>query len=406
MDKVKDLSIYEKKFSEDPSLFNDFQAMDFVKELKNQNRLDEAIEAGKTFLQYDALTSFKNQYAYALYNKYINISDEEIENKPTLFESIANEIISLTVQEKYSPLEVTVNKMIKRVLKNKPVDYKQLNQLLSHLDPELCDGRPMNVQGHEAESRKERYYRLKVRALYELGDYKECIEVANKAVDEDLKWHNHALNWVQFYKAESLFKLGNYDEAEVAYISLGKGIPQGNLDDILVNLYKVTGNTNASNTNLIYKFFLAGYSFKQLKLYQAIDEMIKADASQTDLIALSSSYLYKLLEENNKPVDAYVLADQYKEKTSSELYDRLYNILMKNLSSYIKRQSGKVTRYFEDHEYGNIISKGNQVFFRQADFIYDVDVERGDKVEFSVVKNYDVKRKTITTKAVLIKSEY
>lgn len=406
MDKVKDLSIYEKKFSEDPSLFNDFQAMDYVKELKNQNRLDEAIEAGKTFLQYDGLTSFKNQYAYALYNKFINIPDEEIENKASLFDSIAEEIISLTTQERYSPLEVTVNKMIKRVLNTKPVDYTKLNHLLDHLDPALCDNREMTIGKHTAESRRERYYRLKVRALYELADYKACIEMVDKALNEDLKWHNHALNWIKYYKADALFKLGQYDEAEVAYISLGKGIPQGNLDDILCHLYEVTGNTDALNTNLVYKFFLAGYSFKQLKLYEDLHKMILSDPSQVELISISNAYLYKLLEENSQPTANYTLDDKYKEKTSSELYDRLYNILMKNLSSYIKRHNGKVTRYFDDHGFGNIISKGNQVFFRQADFIYDVDVERGDKVEFSVVKNYDVKKQEITTKAVLIKSEY
>lgn len=47
-DKVKDLTAYENRFKEDPTSFNDFQAMDFVKELKNQNKNDEAIEVGRT----------------------------------------------------------------------------------------------------------------------------------------------------------------------------------------------------------------------------------------------------------------------------------------------------------------------------------------------------------------------
>ena len=76
---VKDLTVYENRFNEDPSSFYDFQAMDYVKELKNQGRIDEAIEAGRTFLQVgENLTGFINHYAYALYNKFINITDEEI----------------------------------------------------------------------------------------------------------------------------------------------------------------------------------------------------------------------------------------------------------------------------------------------------------------------------------------
>lgn len=45
----KDLSIYDRRFEEDPSSFNDFQAMDYVRELKNQERTDDAIEVGRTF---------------------------------------------------------------------------------------------------------------------------------------------------------------------------------------------------------------------------------------------------------------------------------------------------------------------------------------------------------------------
>ena len=48
---VKDLSVYKKKFDEDISEFREFEAMDYVKSLKNMNQLDEAIEVGKTFLE-------------------------------------------------------------------------------------------------------------------------------------------------------------------------------------------------------------------------------------------------------------------------------------------------------------------------------------------------------------------
>ena len=78
----KDLSIYDKRFEEDPSSFNDFQAMDYVKELKNQGRNDEAIEAGRTFLQVgEGLTGYINHYGYALYNKFINVDETQIKEK-------------------------------------------------------------------------------------------------------------------------------------------------------------------------------------------------------------------------------------------------------------------------------------------------------------------------------------
>ena len=105
----KDLSIYDKRFEEDPSSFNDFQAMDYVKELKNQGRNDEA---------------YINHYGYALYNKFINVDENQIKEKEDLFFSIVDEIASLCKQEKYSPLEATINKAMKYVMNKQQLTIK------------------------------------------------------------------------------------------------------------------------------------------------------------------------------------------------------------------------------------------------------------------------------------------
>ena len=131
----KDLTNYDKRFEEDPSSFNDFQAMDYVRELKNQGRNDEAIEVGRTFLQVgEGLTGFINHYGYALYNKFINIDENQISEKEDLFFSIVDEIAALCKQEKYSPLEATINKAMKYIMNKKPVDYKKISDLLDKLD--------------------------------------------------------------------------------------------------------------------------------------------------------------------------------------------------------------------------------------------------------------------------------
>ena len=78
----KDLTNYDKRFEEDPSSFNDFQANDYIRLLKKNENNDEAIEVGKTFMSLAPnLKGYLNQYGYALYNKYINIDDEKIKEK-------------------------------------------------------------------------------------------------------------------------------------------------------------------------------------------------------------------------------------------------------------------------------------------------------------------------------------
>ena len=50
--------------------------------------------------------------------------------------------------------------------------------------------------------------------------------------------------------------------------------------------------------------------------------------------------------------------------------------------------------------------KRQNLFFRQADYIYDEIVEKRDVVEYSIMKTYDVKKQVPTTKAILLKTLY
>ena len=86
---LKSLEVYNEKFKEDPTSFNDFQANDYIKLLKKSDNNEEAIEVGKTFMSLcPNLRGYLNQYGYALYNKFINIDDEKIRDNEDLFFSV------------------------------------------------------------------------------------------------------------------------------------------------------------------------------------------------------------------------------------------------------------------------------------------------------------------------------
>ena len=398
----KDLTNYDKRFEEDPSSFNDFQAMDYVRELKNQGRNDEAIEVGRTFLQVgEGLTGFINHYGYALYNKFINIDENQISEKEDLFFSIVDEIAALCKQEKYSPLEATINKAMKYIMNKKPVDYKKISDLLDKLDVQTLSVDPfINNAGKEYESKKEKWYRLKVRCSYELGDYAKCVEYANNAFAQPIKWHYNNLNWVKYYRASSLVQLKRYEEAENEFLSLGNRIPNVDSFEVLYDLYMNTGKEKEAYTNLVYKFFTSGYNVQHLSLYEKILEMTHA-GKNSEVAALADAFVYKVKEETGKDLTGASISDEYKDMNSSTLYDRFYNQLMENLDAYIERYEGKVVYYNKDKEFGSIYQDDDDnLFFRQADYIYD------DVVEYSVMKTFDAKKQRPTTKAILLKTLY
>lgn len=404
----KDLTNYDKRFEEDPSSFNDFQAMDYVRELKNQGRNDEAIEVGRTFLQVgEGLTGFINHYGYALYNKFINIDENQISEKEDLFFSIVDEIAALCKQEKYSPLEATINKAMKYIMNKKPVDYKKISDLLDKLDVQTLSVDPfINNAGKEYESKKEKWYRLKVRCSYELGDYAKCVEYANNAFAQPIKWHYNNLNWVKYYRASSLVQLKRYEEAENEFLSLGNRIPNVDSFEILYDLYMNTGKEKEAYTNLVYKFFTSGYNVQHLSLYEKILEMTHA-GKNSEVAALADAFVYKVKEETGKDLTGASISDEYKDMNSSTLYDRFYNQLMENLDAYIERYEGKVVYYNKDKEFGSIYQDDDDnLFFRQADYIYDEVVEKRDVVEYSVMKTFDAKKQRPTTKAILLKTLY
>lgn len=404
---VKDLSVYRKRFEEDASTFNDFQAMDFVKELKNQGLNDEAIEVGKTFMQAaPALTKYINHYAYALYNKFIKIEEEQIKEKENLFFSIVDEIVELCAQERYSPLEPTINKAIKYVLSLNPVNYAKLNELLSKLNPLTLDDKPfVTKDGKEFESKKEKWYRLKVRATYELKEYKDCVEACNIALNTRLKWHNSNLNWIKYYRASSLVELGRYAEAQNEFLALKGRFNQVNFD-VIYQLYLNTDQKNEAYTSLIYEFFVSGYDYDNMNIYNHLLEMAK-DKNIESIITLTSALIHKLKVENGKEDTCDVDISKYDNADSSKVFDSLYNQLMEHLDLFIERQESKVVYYNADKEYGSLhVYDGDNLFFRQADYIYDEEVQKRDVVEFSTMKTYDTKKQQPTVKAVLLKTLY
>ena len=406
--KVKDLTAYKNRFEEDASSFSEFQARDFVKELKNQGKTDEAIEVGRTFLEMaPELKGYINYFGYALYNKYINIDDEEISKNESLFYGILEEIAKYCKQERYSPLEAAVNKAIKHVLKADPVDYKKLSELLDYLDAPTLEDKPfVNKDGKEFESKKEKWYRMKVRALYELESYRACVETANIAFTYNLKWHYNNLNWVKYYRASSLVELGRYEEAENEFIALQGHFNAVDSFEILYKLYMNTNREDDAYTLLIDKFFKGGFDYKNIEDYKKISAMAKAKG-QDKAHALAECLSKKLEEENGKTYEADADLADYADLTASDTFDRVYSEVVYHLENYITRHEGKVVFYNHDKNFGSIFQDDEEnLFFRQADFLDDEEVEKYDVVEYSVIKTYDRKRQQMSSKAVLLKVLY
>lgn len=402
---LKSLEVYNSKFKDDPASFNDFQANDYIRLLKKNGNNDEAIEAGKTFMSLAPnLKGYLNQYGYALYNKYFNIDNEKIKENETLFFGILDDILAICKQERYSPMEPAVNRAIKYLQKEKADDYGKLIEMLNLLDPNLLDDKPFtNSEGKEFESKKERYYRLKVKALYNAKRYQECIETANNALALPLKWHFNTLQWIDYQRACCLVELKQYEEAKKIFLSLHNRIRSIDFYEVLYKTNSNIGNYKEANAYLLYEFFEKGYNIDHIDTYLRLKEATLR-TEDTDLIETVDIFLTKLCQENNRE---YTPENDYKEKysdlSSDELYDIMYDKIMNNLGKYVERVEGTVVHYNRQKELGTISRYDEDgIFFRQEDYVYDEEVQRHDKVEYTPIETFDNKKGIVTSKAILI----
>ncbi|MFR6666581.1 MAG: hypothetical protein ACLUQX_10650, partial [Thomasclavelia spiroformis] len=386
---LKSLEVYNSKFKDDPASFNDFQANDYIRLLKKNENNDEAIEVGKTFMSLAPnLKGYLNQYGYALYNKYINIDDEKIKENETLFFGILDDILAICKQERYSPMEPSVNRAIKYLQKEKADDYEKLIEMLNLLDPNLLDDKPFtNSEGKEFESKKERYYRLKVRALYNAKKYKECVETANNALALPLKWHFNTLQWIDYQRACCLVELEQYEEAKKIFLSLHNRIRSIDFYEVLYKTNSNIGKYKEANAYLLYEFFEKGYNIDHLNIYLRLKEATLR-TEDADLIEIVDIFLTKLCQENNREyTSAKDYGDKYSDQNSDELYDIMYDKIMNNLDKYVERIEGTVVHYNRQKELGTISRYDEDgIFFRQEDYVYDEEVQRHDKVEYTPIE--------------------
>lgn len=395
----KKLEFFRMKFESSPEVFNETQATDYIRALKESNELEEAIRVSNYFLENaPTLLNYRKIYGYMLYEMHIDV--KEI-NEEAFFEALKT-ITTMCKPGAGSPYHAAVAKAIRYVTTKATPDYNQVLEVLAFENLETLSIEPfITKDGKELESKKERHYRFLVRALFETSQFDKCIEVANDALQEIKKFHYMADYWMLYYKAMAYLKTDDFESAKNLLLKIGNRLRSIDTNKLLLNAYLERGMFKEANTILIYDFFNKGYSIEMFELYKDVLEAAKR-VNNESITHTVDQFLYNLALENNKeytPIQAYS-----ETLDSSPLYDKVYNLIMSNLALFIDRHQGSVGYYSYQGNYGIINGQCREdgIFFRQSDYIYDEEVEKRDGVEYSVMPVFDVKKQVVTERAILV----
>lgn len=395
----KKLEFFNMKFETSPDVFNESQATDYLRALKESGQIEEATKIANYFLENSpTLLNFRKVYGYMLYEMHINV--EEV-NEDTFFDAL-NTITDICKPGPGSPYHATVAKAIRYVTTKPNPCYTQILDVLALENVDELSSQPfVTKDGREVESKKERHYRFLIRALFETSQFEDCIETVNIAYSQINKFHYMADVWMMYYQAMSYLKINQVQLGKKLLLTIGRRIKSIDTTKIIYNALIENNEFKEANTFLIYDFFKSGFSVDMLDLYK---EILTASirTNNQNIINTVDHFINQLCVENG--IEYNGLNTYTTDISSSELYDKVYNFIMSNLSLFIDRHQGDVSYYSHQGKYGTITGQVDEdgIFFRQDDYIYDDEVEKRDVVEYSTIPVYDIKKRLVTTRAILI----
>ena len=379
---AKDLTDYDYKYENDITSFTELDAIDYIRTLRKQKNYDKAIEVAEAFkINCRGLSGYNNDYAWALYYKFVSNNDAD----PQLAEKTVNDILAMTTQSPYSPYDAALNRLIRIEMAKEDCNYSKVLELLGKLDrSQLSKEEFTTKDGRKVASNYERYMKQLAKAQFETGKYQACLRTIEDSYAQISHFHG-GLYDLRIMHVECQIKLGHNEAALKEFLSM-KGHNSSITNESLYNMYIGLNDDATANAFLLDDIYNMGFSKDHIHLY----EKLKNTAHKAN---------YPKLEAL---VDELLEAFKEDEAKAGRIYDDMMDELTRNLNKIVNRTQGKIARYNEEKKLGNIQAGGDSIFFMEADYIYEEEIKRFDIVEFTELPTYDRKKDEISSKAILI----
>ena len=220
--------LYAQLWEQFPQSCDEWVAWNYARALRKLNRSLDAVEvcqrARSIKPDFDRLNQI---YGWALYDVYMKGADETLDHNR--FFKAANEIVSLTKQEIYSPFTWIVFRVVDYLKKKPNPSYAAILEWLDKLKPELLSKEERSAPQSDDHndtyaSEQEKWYTTRVRALLEMNRHNECIELCTQVLSMFTNFHHDYDIWLHWYRARSLRAENRLEEAlsDLKYVETKK----------------------------------------------------------------------------------------------------------------------------------------------------------------------------------------
>lgn len=182
---------------------------------RSQEALDICREAYPLKPDFDYL---RNLYAWCIYDLEIKRDDAQIEQNEGRFLKAANAILQLVEPGQYSPYARTVLRVVDYYRKRPSYPAARVLEWCDRIQPEQLSKAP----GHgpdgkgrtiEYASDREKWYACRCKALFDIGQFEECIRFGEQALNAFSNFHHDNDVWFKWRIALSRAELGDKETA-------------------------------------------------------------------------------------------------------------------------------------------------------------------------------------------------
>ena len=399
-DSIKDKSNYNK--------WTYYYVIDAMYKLKKYN---EVLYLGKECREKFGtdFSNVNNKIGWALYNLYIKDIDKNTKIEESF--KVLDFIISNFKQEKFSPYEKSVNKVIKFLLDRedgKPINYNLINKYLDKLDPSLLSEleNEINIDGEtkKVASDREAWYGKKIKTLFNLERYEECLDKTEEAIENIKKFHNKGDLWIKYRQALCYIQLDDLEKSKNKLLEIENSLDHWCVFDKLYHIEKITG----SYEEALRYASIAALKNNDHKMRIALYEDLGKYLSLNNL-DLEAQYHYKLislirLEEEwkeNKKIDDLITDKYVNSLNKKEIITYLKDFWKNKKYANVKFAKGKICKILNKDKNGFILGDdGITYYFIIKNFNQKVrNIKIGEKVNFIPSTGMDKKRHKVSYEA-------
>lgn len=375
------IKIYHEIWKDYNAEFNGWDAFFTIQTLKKIDCANTDIDWAFELVDKFPEEKVTNVFGWLVFDKLVKQANKhELINNESKILKMAQIVPQKNLREDESyPCPVTISLFkLTDVYSENLFNATKINEALVFLNPDLLNSKSRTIETAqrgdiELASDYEKYFALKTKSLYKLGEYIQCIDTCNEAINAITEFHYNNDLWFKMRIALSEDKLGNHEKGE----------------ELLQEILK---SKAGSDKWFLYRDISEIY-FEQKEYNKAWKLAVEATYYGNEphfligLFLLQAKILFKLNRVEDGKLLAELIAAIIKENKWGEKqeYIRLfdfYKIKIQEVDSVISLFS-KAQNFWNNERYGNIpISSGVIISVHKNGKIGRIKDELGAIIDF------------------------